>query len=464
MTEPATEAVGTPVPTSPAAPGVDLDGPLERTLLRLAVPLLVGYLAQLGFNWVNTVFMDWLGPEAQAAVGATMFVQWFMMAYGELASVGTMALVARAVGAKDPRAAGAAAVAGATLSLGLGLLLSLASPVVAPLVVATMGLEPVPAALCTDYLRVLFLGAPTLSVFYLLEAVCRGAGETRRPMAVLAVSFVLNGLLDWLLIFGAGPVPALGVQGAAWATVAARGVGCAALLGVVLNRAGRLGLAWPGWRTDPKTALAVLRIGVPASAAGLGFSAIYFLLVAITARFGTAAVAALAIGLRLEGIAYITCAALGRAAATLAGQALGARRPDRARAVVRAALRLGCLAMVPLTVLMLFTPHLVVRWFATDPAVAEAAASYLRIAGLVLLAMCLEVIYENVAAGVGDTVPAMTIEVLGTLLRVPFALGLAHLGIGSDAVWWSVAATVVIKAAAFDVWFRADRWATRAQV
>jgi putative MATE family efflux protein len=435
-----------------------VDGPIDRALVRLAVPILFGYLAQLGFNFVNTLFMDWIGSDAQAAVGACMFVTWGMVAFGELASVGTLSLVARAIGARDPEEAGRAALAGAATSVVLGLVLVLLGPALARPIVGFMGLEAAPAALAESYLRVLFLGYPTLSIFFLLEAVCRGAGETRWPMAMVALSFVLNIVLDGLLIFGAGPLPALGVDGAAWATVLARGAGCLGLLWVLLRRGRGLGFAWPGLAPDPRRMLKVVRIGLPASLAGMGFSAIYFDLVRLTATFGTAAVAALSVGLRLEGLAYIVCAAIGRAAATLCGQCLGASRPERARDGARRAMRLACLVMAPMTVLLLVSADPVARLFATDPLVAAAAASYLRIAGAVLLALAVEVVLENVAAGVGDTLPAMVIEMAGTFLRIPIARALASTGIGSDAVWIAVAATVVIKALAFLVWFRRGTW------
>lgn len=447
-------------PLAGAAPSDILSGGLDRPLLRLAVPLFVGYCAHLAFNWLNAWFVGHLSEEALAAVGATAYVLWGMISLAEVAAVGTMALVSRAVGARDPRDAGAAAVTGVGLALLIGLVLGQTGNVLSPLLVRALGLDGATAALATDYLRVLFwLGYPALSVFLALEAVCRGAGRTGPSMAILGASFALNGLLDWVLIFGWGPVPALGVEGAAVATGLARSVGAVALLAWVLVHHRDLGLAWPGWRVDLRRLAAIVRIGVPASAAGLGFAGIYVALNALTATFGTAAVAALGVGLRLEGLAFIICQAFGRAAATLAGQNLGAQQPERARAAVRRAIRLGCLVMAPMTVVMIAGADLVAHAFVpTQPDVAVAAASYLRIAGLALFGMVLEVVLENVAGGVGDTVPAMAIEVVGTALRIPIALGLARLGLGYEAVWWSVASTCLLKGLAFEVWFRRTRW------
>ncbi len=144
----------------------------------------------------------------------------------------------------------------------------------------------------------------------------------------------------------------------------------------------------------------------------------------------------------------------------MAGQNLGAGQVERARAAVRRALGHAWLAMVPLMSAMLLAPGPITDLFVPhQPLVAVAAASYLQIAGLALLAMALEVVLENVAGGVGDTLPAMAIEVVGTALRLPIASGLALAGLGYHAVWWAVASTCLLKGVAFWLWFRRGRWA-----
>jgi putative MATE family efflux protein len=442
-----------------------LAGPLRRPLVRLALPMLGAFLFQLGFNWVDTFFVARLGRDALAAVGSSMFVLWSMMALVELVSTGTLALVARSVGARRPDEAGAFALTGGTMALLLSAVVGLLSPLFVPEVVAVMGHTAQPAALAIEYLQTMFLGYPTLAVFYVLEGVFRGAGDTRSSMLVLTGCFVLNALLDWLLIFGVGPFPELGVRGAALATVIARGVGCIVLFAVLARRAGYLGVGRPSFAgLDLGRLLGILRIGAPASAAGLGFCAIYLVLVSITNDVGgPAAVAALGLGIRLEGLTYLTSVALGRAAGTMAGQNLGAGNPDRARAAARAAIRTGLLVMLPLSVAMLAVPEPVIRLFIDDPDVVAAGAAYLRIVAVALFPMVFEVVLNNVASGVGDTLPAMAVNLGGTALRIPIALGLAALGHGHLAVWYAIGATMVIKGAAFEVWFRRGRWARGVQ-
>lgn len=458
MTAPTTP---TSTPTTSGAPPANdiLAGPLDGPLVRLAMPMLLGYLAHLAFNLLNMWFVEHLSEDALAAVSASSYVLWGMISLGEIASVGTLALVARAVGAREPREAASAALGGMVLGLMLGVALAVSGPWVVPLLVRALGLGGGAGALAASYLEVLFWAYPALAGFLVLESICRAAGRTVMPMVVLALTFGLNALLDRLLIFGAGPVPALGVEGAAIATGVARAVGFVALLGYVVARRDALGLAWPGWDVRPARLLRIVRIGLPASAGGLAFAGIYVALNALTAGFGTAAVAALGVGLRIEGFAFIVAQAIGRAAATMAGQNLGAGQVERARAATRRAILHGWLVMIPMTIAMVggadeiaaaFVPH--------QPEVAVAAASYLRIAGLALFGMVLEVVLENVAGGVGDTLPAMGVLIVGTALRIPIAHGLALAGLGYHSVWWAVGVTCVLKGLAMLVWFRSERW------
>ncbi|HBP22870.1 MAG TPA: hypothetical protein DEA08_34460 [Planctomycetes bacterium] len=436
-----------------------LRGPLDAPLFGLALPLFAGYLFQMGFNYVDTWFVGRLGPDALAGVLATMFVVWSLFSLAEIVTVGVLARVAHAVGAEDPREAGAVVTTGVALAAVLALVIPAGGLLALPRLVAWMGLEPEPARLAQLYLRVLLLGYPTLIGFFLLESVFRGAGDTRTPMVVLSSCFLLNGVLDRVLIFGLGPIPALGVEGAALATVCSRGLGCLALLVLLLRSRERLGVTLPGvgwWSSERATRL--VRIGAPASAAGLTFCLIYLALLRITAGFGTPAVAALGLGIRLEGLGFFVLVSLGRAAATIAGQNLGAGQPERARAAARRAVRWGVLVMLPFGLLLFAIPERVAAIFTEDPAVIEAAALYLRVVSWTMLPFASEVVLDNVASGLGDTLPAMLIEVIGTALRVPLALLLLQSGQGYSAVWWCIALTLLLKAVAFELWFARRSW------
>lgn len=422
--------------------------------------MMAGFLFQIGFNYVDSFYVAYLGADALAAVGSIMFVAWALMSLAEVVSVGVMSLVARSVGAGRAEEGGAVGLTGGVLSFGLSMLTVAVMWAVAQPLVEAFGLDPEPTRLALQYLRIVVLGYPAMVGFLLVESIFRGAGETRAPMIVLAASFVLNIGLDRALIFGVGPIPALGVEGAAIATITSRALGCV-ILAVLLRRArARLGLRWSGggWLSVER-AVRIVRIGAPASAAGLAFCGIYLVLLRITSEFGTEAVAALTLGLRLESLPFFACLALGRAAATVAGQCLGAGDLPRARKATRRAEVLGLVLVTPLGLAMAFVPEHLVRIFIDDPEVIVAASAYLRILSWCMPLLVGEIVLDNVASGLGDTVPAMGIEVVGTVLRIPIVLILvAWADMGYLAVWWSVAITVCLKSVAFELWYRSGRW------
>lgn len=437
----------------------------------MALPIYAGYLFQIGFNYADTYFVGLLGAEALAGVLATMFTSWALFALAETVTVGVLALVARAIGARDSERAGAVVVCGGVLALLLGLAVPIAGVFGVEALVGSFHLAPGPAAAATEYLSVVFLGYPTLLGYFFFEGVFRGAGDTRTPMVILAGSFLLNIALDPLLILGADlglvQVPALGVRGAALATVGSRALGCFVLAFLLWRARSQLGLARPqGAGKGPagtedswlQLARRILGIGIPASGAGLAFCAIYFVLLRITAQFGTPAVAALGLGIRLEAIGYFFQLACGRAIATIAGQNLGAGKVERARQASRRAVFWSLVGTAPVAFVMLVFPEPVVRIFVSDPRVVEAAVLYLQIVSWAMFPFAVEVVLNNVAAGVGDTVPALAISGIGTALRIPVALGLMALGFGYTAIFWAVALTIVLKALAFEFWFRSDRW------
>lgn len=437
-----------------------LEGPLDRPILRLMWPIMAGYIFQASFSVVDMYWVGRLGADAMAAVGASSFVVWMLVALSEMVGIGALSLAARFLGAGEGREAGRVLGSSLVVSVVISLAIGLLGVLIAPQVFGLTGTEPEVTRLGSTYLRILFFGVPTLFIFFVMEALFRAGGNTTLPTIVLASIFVLNIVLDPFLIFGWGPFPELGVGGAALATVISRAVG-ALILGVVMVRyAHELGYRRPKeGAIDVALMIRILKVGVPGAVAGAGFSIIYLFVVRVVAIFGTIPVAALAVGLRTEGIWYFITSAFGRATAAIVGQNLGAEQPERAEAATRRAIFLAEIAMVASVILFLTLAPQLVGLFIEDPEVVAAGANFLRIISFSMAFLAIEVILFNVAAGSGDTVPAMLIEIPGTALRIPLGLFLGKtLGMGYTGVFWAIALTVVLKAGVFYIWFRSGRW------
>jgi putative MATE family efflux protein len=206
----------------------------------------------------------------------------------------------------------------------------------------------------------------------------------------------------------------------------------------------------------------LVAIGIPICISGISFSVIYLFVNRITAQFGTPAVAALGIGNRIESINYLVAFGFSTAVATLVGQNLGARNPDRAAELTHKTILLVSGFTGVMTVIFLMFPESIMRIFVDDPAVLEAGKDYVRILALSQILMGWEIVLEGAFSGAGDTVPPMAVSIPGSILRIPLAWFLAvSLGWGVAGVWWAISISTLIKGVAVYIWFSLGRWKHR---
>jgi putative MATE family efflux protein len=423
-----------------------LSGPPVPTLLRLAWPVLVSMMLHTLFNLVDTAWVGRLGPGPLAAVATARFAVWTLLGFAEMVSVGLTAYVARRVGSGDWDGARRSTAQGMIGALLVSLPFVALAPVLPRWLFGLLSPDPEVARGGTEYLSWVFAGSSPVFLLVALEAVLRAWGDTRTPMVVTAVALGLNMVLDPLLIFGWGPFPRLEVLGAAVATVVAFAVGSALLLAIVWHRpqvrpAGRA-FRWP-WPELP----GILRIGSPTTLDTLLFSVVYLVLSAWVARLGTAPLAALGVGNRLEALSYLTALSLGVATATAVGQNLGSGRPARARLFVRRALALVSLPAGIFTLLFLFGGRILFGLFTTDPEVLEAGAVFMAILALCQPFVGWEIILYEAYAGAGYTLVPTAISVAMSLLRIPLAYLVVHeTPWGLAGVAWVLTLTCMVRA------------------
>ncbi|HZI23096.1 MAG TPA: MATE family efflux transporter [Gemmatimonadales bacterium] len=433
-------------------PGSLTVGPLRPVILKLAAPAVAMMACHFTFNLIDAIWVGRLiGPAALAAVSTAGFYVWVLLALGEMVEVGLIAVAARRHGEGQADLAARAAGAAVLYALAAGTGVSLLGFVLTHPLFRVMAVPPDVAALGAAYLDSWLLGGPLVFGFFAIEATFRASGDTRTPFVLLALSVVLSIGLDPLLIAGIGPFPKLGVEGAALASVMVRGGGFLVGIGIALRR-GLLRLDAPDWRALPT----VLRVGVPLSLAGVLLSVVYMWLTRYTSRFGTAALAALGVGHKVEGIGFIAISGFALSASALVGQNLGARQEARARQAVR--LTVGyCLAVTVVTaVAFLAIPRTLVGLFTTDPAVITDGSLYLRVIAAAQIGQTFEIILEGALAGAGYTLwPQITSTAL-TLLRVPLAAWWSGL-VGVIGIWLALSITAVSRGIAMTAfWLRAS--------
>jgi putative MATE family efflux protein len=428
-------------------------GPLPGAILRLAVPAIGSALLQLVFLlidifWVGRI----LGPAALAAISTAGFAVWMLLALAEMIGVGLTAVASRRHG---EGAHGLAAVAsGTTLALAImgGLVAALVGWRLVPSLFTVMHTPPEVTELGRLWLTTYLVGTPLVLGFYAVEATFRASGDTRTPLLLLSVSVLVTLVMDPVLILGLGPMPAMGIAGAAVAAVGTRALGLAFGF-VVLVRRRLVRLSVWDWRS----AVAVVRIGAPTAATGVFFSAVYIGLTRITTQFGTPALAALGVGHKLEGLAYQVAVGFGLASAAIVGQNLGAGRADRARRAGWLTAAYACSVAAVGTLAFLLFPGQLVGVFSRDPAVIAAGASYLRIIAVAEITMGLEIVLEGSLGGAGYTVQPMLWSGAMTAARIPLGAWLAGV-MGVAGVWWAISLTAMGRGLVMAAIWRGGRW------
>jgi len=440
--------------TEPARRTSDITaGPLAPAVLRLALPAVGATLLQLTFLLVDIFWVGRiLGSDALAAVSTAGFAVWMLTALGEMIGVGLTAVAARRHG--EGAHGHAAVAAGSTLAVALaaGAVVAVGGHGVVDVLFRIMETPAPVTALGRLYLGTYLLGAPLVFGFFAVEATFRASGDTRTPLVLLAVSVVVNLALDPLLIVGWGPVPALGIMGAAVAAVLTRG-GVLAVGFALLARRRLVRLTV----FDGASVARVVRVGAPTAGTGVFFSAVYMGLTRITTRFGVPALAALGIGHKLEGLSYMVATGFALASAAVVGQNIGAGRTDRARRAGWVTASYACTVGAVVALAFVLFPELLVSVFSPDRMVIHDGAGYLRAMSLAQITMGLEIVLEASLGGAGYTVLPMLWSGSFTAARIPLAAWLAGV-FGLNGVWIAIGGTAVGRGVAMAMLWRGERW------
>ncbi|HET8713764.1 MAG TPA: MATE family efflux transporter, partial [Gemmatimonadales bacterium] len=375
-------------------------------------------------------------------------------------SIGVMAMVARRTGEKNPEGAAEAAVQGIALGLITAAIIAVLGVSLAPRLLAIMGGSPDVIAMGSTYTRIMLGGNAVILLLFLINAIFRGSGDAAIAMRVLWLANIINIGLGPLLIFGIGPFPEMGVAGAATATTIGRGIGVLYQLYRLARRDGRVIIHRHQIALKPAVMKTMLRLSGTGTFQVFVGTASWIGLTRINASFGAEALAGYTIAIRVIIFALLPSWGLANAAATLVGQSLGAKKPERAEeAVWKAALyNVFFLGVAGLVFVIFANP--IARLFTQDPTVAPIAADCLRIMSYGYLFYAYGMVLTNSFNGAGDTwTPTWLNLFCFWLWEIPLAYVLAtHFDMGPRGVAWAVTIAFSTLAIASAVLFRRGRW------
>ncbi|RLC74074.1 MAG: hypothetical protein DRI61_17265 [Chloroflexi bacterium] len=442
--------------------GRDLtSGSVHRNIWHLAVPMTLEMGVQNIQQVLDTYWLGRLGSAALAAVTIGGTIMWVINSLATGLGIGGMAVVARRIGGRNRAAADRAAWQTILLGIFVSALMALIGLLSARTLLVLLGADVEVLPLGMAYLRVLFLGIGASVLVFVINSLLRGAGDARLAMTAVFIYVGATVFLEPILVFGPGPLPALGVEGAAMALVLGSLAALLFQVYVLLKGKARVGINLRDLVPDLSLMKLIIGIAWPSTAQMLLRSLSRLVILGLVGAFGTFALAAFGVSNRLLLIALIPCFGLGNAAATLVGQNLGAGKPRQAErsAWWVSAYSTGYM-LVAAAILVSFAPGLIAL-FDPTPEVVSIGVQALHIVAPSMLASAVGVVLARSFDGAGNTVPAMAIN-LTTLWGVEILLSFVlSRFIGVSGIFWGRAIANLANGSLFAFWFSLGRWKHR---
>lgn len=432
----------------------------RRAILHLAWPVIVANFLQTLIGSIDLIMVGGLGAQAVASVGLGGQILFFGQSLMIATSVGTLALTARAWGAKDPKEV--SRILWNSVLIGLGgslLIMAVAIPLAQP-ILSAFGAEASVAAGGATYLQIVLFATPAIFFNFLAAAALRGMGDTRTPMLVGVLVNVVNVVGNYLLIYGNFGFPRLGIAGSASSSLTAFIVGALAYLGILFFRSGPLREGLLGRDTDRTLVRRIGKLAAPAALEQVIIQTGFMIYVIIVVAFGTTALAAHQIGISVQSMAFMPGFGFSVAATALVGQNLGAKNPPEAERSGWEAVKLAVLVMGLIGLTLWVAAPFIARVYVQDAKVVELATTWIRIHALSIPATGMFFTLSGSLRGAGDTrwpLYASSLGIYGVRIPLSLVLGfftpLALLG-----VWMSLVVEYYLRAAIIAGRFRSGVW------
>jgi MATE family, multidrug efflux pump len=447
--------------TSRTLPASLTEGSIVRALVRLAIPIVVANILQTAYQITDTFWVGRLSAEAVAAVSLCFPLMFLMIAVGGGLPIAGSVLISQYKGRGDERAMNHVAAQTLIMVLVVSVLLSSVGYLLSEPIMRFMGAEPAVLPDAVRFLQITFLGFIFVFGFFVYVSLMRGMGVVGTPMMIVLVTVLLNLGLDPLFIFGWGPVPAMGVSGAAMATLLTQAL--ATLIGFAFLFGGRHGLKprLPDFRPDLAFILKAFRLGLPSSIEQSTRALNLTVMTVLVSSFGTIALAAYGIGIRILTFVIIPAMGMAMATTTLVGQNIGAGKIERAERTTYVA---GLIAFfLPLgvgAVMFLFAEPLAALFVPNSPAAIAECTYFIHIMSFTFGGIGLQHVITGALRGAGNTMSAMVLTLISAwVIQFPLAYILSrHTSLGAHGIWWAHPISIVISATICVLWFLGGDW------
>lgn len=435
-------------------------GSIDKALIILAIPMILEMLMESLFAVVDVFFVAQVGVEAVSTIGLTESVITLVYSIAIGLSMAATAMVARRIGEKNKEAAARSAAQAIMMAVLLALLLGIPGYFYAEDILRLMGADADIISSGAGYTKIMFGSNIVIILLFLLNGVFRGAGDATLAMRTLWIANGINIVLDPILILGWGPIPAFGVEGAAYATLTGRSIGVLYQLWVLFGLSSIIKLRYDHFKLDWSIISRLTRVASTGTFQFLIASASWIILMRYIATFGKEVLAGYTIGIRLIIFTILPAMGISNAAATMVGQNLGAGKPDRAEDSAKRAAIYNMAFLFSVSIIYVVFSYPIVYIFDTSPVVVESSVLTLRIlsAGYIIFAYAM--VIGSTFNGAGDTfTPTVVNFVCFWMLEIPLGYFLAiQLDWKLPGVCWAIVISESLMALILFILFRQGKW------
>ena len=431
------------------------EGKIRSTLTKLALPIMGTSFIQMAYNLTDVMWLGRLSTNAVAAAGTVGFFMWFGAALVMITQVGVGVNVAQCYGRDDQDEAKKYISNGFQLDIFIAILYGIFLFTFRQNIIGFFNLkDPEVIEMAIEYLAIISVGILFHFINPIFSTALNSTGNSITPFKVNTVGLIVNMLLDPLLIFGLGPIPAFGIQGAAIATVLAQFI--VTLIFVILGKTSNMVYSHVDLFIKPNLNLIkkIMKLGVPPFMQ-MGFHAgISMYITKLVAGFGPIPVAVQSIGSQIESLSWMTSEGFSASIAAFVGQNYGAKKIPRIKEGYFQGMQiLGSVGILSTLLLVFAAEPLFTIFVPNDPIAIKEGVKYLRILGLSQFFMSIEIGTSGAFNGLGKTLPPTITGVVLNALRIPFALVLSTTVLGLSGIWWSITISTILKGVLLFIWF-----------
>ena len=432
-----------------------IEGPITKNLIMLALPVILTAFVQMAYNLTDMVWVGKLSTNAVAAVGTATNFTWLGSAIMAISRIGAEVRVAQSLGSGDIKSAKSYIENAFKLNTILAIIYTIFLLVFKNQLIGFFRLGDQEVIKMTiDYLVIVTIGMIFFFTNPVFSGIYNGSGDGVTPLKVNTVGLVTNIILDPIMIFGFGPIPAMGIKGAAYATVIAQMIVTFIFLFISINKR-ELFIEINIFKKLKKDYLNnIVKVGAPFALQSGLFACIAMVITRIITKWGPEPVAVQQVGAQIEAISWMTSDGFLTALSAFIGQNYGANRLDRIKeGYKKGMLLVGGIGIFASLLLFFFAEPLFRIFIPNDPKTLMIGTSYLKILSISQFFMSLEKGSQGSFNGIGRTKPPAIVGVSLNALRIPAALLLSSTVLGLDGVWWSISISSVLKGTVLTIWF-----------